>query len=290
MESESVSTPDLIRTHLRHLRTAAGMSQEDFGKLVHYSASMVSAIELGTRPLDEKFLTRADEVLKTGGLLTSLLRIARREEQPSWFRPWLDAERAARQLRCFEPTLVPGLLQTERYAHAVLRANSTLTESQVEELLGTRLERQKILNQDDPPQFIAVLDEAVIRRCGESFKEVMTEQLLHLASCLEHPHISIHVIPRDVVIHTGLSGPFALARGADSGWVGHLEHQLGGDVIDNDDDITSLLSRWETVRNDALPRRQSAELIREVVESWTSPVLVGARQPAADPAAATASR
>lgn len=80
-------TAKLIRAQLRRMRTSAGFSQEDLGKMVHYSASMVSAIELGQRPLDRQFLGRADDVLKTGGLLLALLAMAERDGQSSWFMP-----------------------------------------------------------------------------------------------------------------------------------------------------------------------------------------------------------
>ncbi|MFI6238476.1 Scr1 family TA system antitoxin-like transcriptional regulator [Micromonospora sp. NPDC050795] len=67
----------------------------------------------------------------------------------------------------------------------------------------------------------------------------------------------------------GLSGPFNLARGADGGWVGHMEHQIDGLVVDGDHEVATLLARWEMIRNAALSRRQSMELMKEVVPSWT---------------------
>lgn len=268
MERAAEPTADLIRAQLRHLRGVAGLSQEDFGRQVHYSGSMVSAIELGQRPLDRSFLARADEVLATNGLLVSLFRLAERDRQPSWFRPWLDAERRADQLRCFEPSLVPGLLQTQNYARAVLHTAGTLSE-EVERLLAARLERQEILDRAEPPHFVAVIDEQVLRRVGREARGVMVEQVTHLIACAEKPRISVHVLPAEVDMHVGLSGPFVLARGADGGWVGHLEHQLGGVVVDGEDGVATLLARWEIVRNEALPRRQSIDLMKELVTSWT---------------------
>ena len=255
----------MIRAQLRRLRIAAGLSQEEFGKLVHYSNSAISAVELGQRPLDKKFLARADEVLNTGGLLLYLAGVGERDGQPSWFRPWLEAERTARQLRCFEPILIPGLLQTAAYARAVLRCHPGLSEDEVEHLLAGRLERQEILTGDHPPQFVAVIDAAALRRTGEGFETLMAEQLQHLIACADLPGVSVHIVPDDVVLHVGLSGAFALARSAEGGWVGHMENQLGGSVVDREDDITTLLATWESVRNEALSRRQSIELIKEVM-------------------------
>ncbi|WP_372432774.1 Scr1 family TA system antitoxin-like transcriptional regulator [Micromonospora ureilytica] len=70
-------------------------------------------------------------------------------------------------------------------------------------------------------------------------------------------------------LHVDLSGPFNLARGADGGWVGHMEHQIDGLVVDGDHEVATLLGRWEMIKNVALSRRQSIELMKEVVASWT---------------------
>ncbi|MEO3779995.1 helix-turn-helix transcriptional regulator [Micromonospora sp. B11E3] len=262
MQGEPIA--DLIRAQLRRHRMAAGLSQEEFGRRMHYSGSQISAVELGQRPVDAHYLTRADEALETGGLFMSLLEMARRDRQPVWFRPWLEAERDARQLRLYEPLLVPGVFQTENYARAVLRTDDTLPHETVDQRVTARLERQKILAGDNPPQVVAVLDERVLRQSGDGLGGVMAEQVAHLVALAELPHVHIHVIPAEAGLHIGASGPFALARSADGGWVGHLENQLGGVVVDDEDDVASLLARWEGVRNEALPRRQSVELMKEV--------------------------
>ncbi|MFI6129879.1 helix-turn-helix domain-containing protein [Micromonospora sp. NPDC051141] len=266
---ENEPTAELIRAQLRRLRLKAELSQEEFGRLVHFSNSQVSAVELGQRPLDRFFLRRADEVLGTGGLLTSLLKLAERDGQPSWFRPWLDAERQAQQLRTYQPTLVPGLLQTENYARAMIRTDDLISDDEVERRLAVRLDRQAILSNANHPKYIAVIEESVLRRADESCRGLMAEQIVHLIERTEHPHIDVHIVPTRVTMHVGLVGPFALARGTDGGWVGHLENQLGGVVVDNDEDVATLLSRWESVRSEALPRRQSAELMKEVMTSWS---------------------
>ncbi|MGV9763125.1 DUF5753 domain-containing protein [Micromonospora tulbaghiae] len=266
---ENEPTAELIRAQLRRLRLRAELSQEEFGRLVHFSGSQVSAVELGHRPLDRFFLARADEVLGTGGLLMSLLKLAERDGQPSWFRPWLEAERQAQQLRTYQPTLVPGLLQTENYARAMIRTDDLITDDEVERRLGVRLDRQSILSDPGRPKYIAVIEESVLRRADEGYRGLMAEQIAHLVECAERPHVDIHIVPASVTMHVGLVGPFALARGTDGGWVGHLENQLGGVVVDKDEDVAILLSRWESVRSEALPRQQSVVLMKDVMTSWS---------------------
>ncbi|MEU7586145.1 helix-turn-helix transcriptional regulator [Micromonospora sp. NPDC049230] len=261
---EGEPTADLIRAQVRRLRTVAGLSQEDLGRRIAFSGSQVSGVETGQRTLDRMFLARVDEVLETEGLLVSLLKLAERDGEPVWFRPWLEAERTARQLRLYEPLLIPGPLQTENYARAILRFNDTLSTDEVERRVAARMERQQILTADDPPQIIAVLDERALRDTSPGLAGIMAEQIAHLIALAELPHIHVHIIPSTTALHIGSTGPFALARSADGGWVGHLENQLGGVVIDGNDGVSTLLTRWEGVRNEALPRQQSIDLMKEV--------------------------
>ncbi|PWR07374.1 DNA-binding protein [Micromonospora acroterricola] len=251
---------------IRRARGAAGMTQEAFGRGAGFSASHVSAVEGETRALTMDFIKGADRAFKNGGLFE---RMVGKLGTPSWFLPWLDAERTATQLRCFQPSLVPGLLQTESYARAVIRCDDTLSDDEVEKRLAHRMDRQAVLTKANAPQFVAVIAEAVLRRAGTDFRDVMTGQIKQLTTLAERPNVSVHVLPDEVSMHVGLTGPFSLARLPDHAWVGEMENQLGGVVIDRDADLDILMSRWETVRSEALPRRQSLDLIKEVVTSWT---------------------
>ncbi|MET7705693.1 helix-turn-helix transcriptional regulator [Micromonospora sp. NPDC005413] len=257
---EREQTADMIRAQLRRQRTLTGMNQDEFGKRTNYSGSTVSAVETGTRALDLPYARRADEILETGGLFEYLLKEARRDGQPSWFKPWLDAERAAKQLRYFNPTLIPGLLQTANYARAVLRFDDTRPEDEVEQQVASRLERQEVLRRERPPQVIAVIDESALRRLDA----IMVEQLAHLLRMSELPHIHIHVIPAAAGLHVGLSGPLALAMLPDGAWVGHLENQLAGTPVDVEGGVATLMARWESVRGVALPHNLSVALLKEV--------------------------
>ncbi|MFY1625781.1 helix-turn-helix domain-containing protein [Micromonospora sp. WMMD723] len=252
---------DFVVAEIRRARGAAGMTQEAFGRGAGFSASHVSAVEGGTRALTLDFIKGADRALSTGGLFE---RLVSKLGTPSWFLPWLDAERNATQLRYFEPNLIPGLLQTEAYARAVLRTVDSLTDDEVEQRVSARIDRQRILTGGHPPQLVAVLDERAIRLAGEGFGVVMGQQITQLIARAELPHVHVHVIPAVTGLHVGLSGPFALARSAGGVWVGHLENQLGGVVVDKDDELATLQARWENVRNEALPRRQSIDLLKEV--------------------------
>lgn len=201
------------------------MTQETFGRAAGYIASHVSNIESGSRALTIDFIPGADRALNTSGLFE---RMASKLGAPSWFVAWLDAERTATQLRYFEPILIPGLLQTESYARAVLRTDDSLSGSEVERLTAARMDRQKILTSQYPQQLVAVLDEGALRCTGRNFSGIMAEQIAHLITMTELPHVHVLVIPATSGIHIGLSGPIALARSNKGEWVGHLETSSAG--------------------------------------------------------------
>jgi len=117
-----VSALALFSGELRQARSQAGLTQDQLAEKLSYSTSLVAHVETGSRAPSLDFAARADEALGTGGLLTRLQPFVRAEAYPAWFRDWVEIEREATSLRWFEPLLIPGLLQTEDYARAVLAA------------------------------------------------------------------------------------------------------------------------------------------------------------------------
>ncbi|MFI7551970.1 DUF5753 domain-containing protein [Micromonospora sediminimaris] len=197
--------------------------------------------------------------------LLGLLRIAELHGQPHFLRPWLDAERVAQQLRCYHPTLVPGLLKTEHYARAVIRADDMFSDDEVERRLAVRMDRQAILTRPEPPILVAVIEEATLRRADESFRGIMAQQIAHLVDCVQRGGVLIHIIPAELSVHVGLDGPLTLARGAEGDWVGYLENQVGGATIDRAEELATLHAVWEGIRSVALPKGQSELLMKEVM-------------------------
>ncbi|MFG1657239.1 Scr1 family TA system antitoxin-like transcriptional regulator [Micromonospora chersina] len=263
-----VPTLTFLREQLRRARQARGLSQEELGKLVNYSSSQVSAVETGDRPVRPDYLARVDGVLDTGGLFATMLELIRFHAAPDWFRPWEEIERETSVLRWCEATAIPGLLQTEGYARAMLGLGGELTAEEVEARVVARLARQAVLTGGLRPVFIAVLDECALRRqIGD--RAVMREQLQHLLAAGTEPNVQVRVVPADAPWHTGLGGSFILARLESGAELVHLDNQLRGQTVDSPNDVAALERRWEAVTGEALPRRQSARLIEEVAKSWT---------------------
>lgn len=90
--------------------------------------------------------------------------------------------------------MIPGLLQTEDYARAVLTAtHPPLTAHEIEQRLAGRLTRQRVLTSDNPPEFEAIIDEAVLHRIGGSHGAMRT-QLHHLLIVAERPNVTIRIL------------------------------------------------------------------------------------------------
>ncbi|MDF2969256.1 MAG: transcriptional regulator, family [Nocardioidaceae bacterium] len=129
---------------------------------------------------------------------------------PDWFRLFLGYEHDASKVRAYESELVPGLLQTPRYARAVALANKpTSTNAELDRQVDLRRARQERLVDDEPPTLHAVLNEAVLlRKVGGG--EVMSEQLRHLAELADLDHVTIQVLPFEAGAHPAMTAPFLL--------------------------------------------------------------------------------
>ena len=161
------------------------MTPEQLGARVYLSGSQIRKVEAGTRTPTEDLAKACEAIPELGcnGALTELYDILsehlKRRAYPGWFAGWPDKEAQARRLRSFEPVVVPGLLQTEAYARAILSTRVGATEDQIDEAVAGRLERQRILERENPPELWVILDEGVLRR-PVGGAGVMREQLAHL--------------------------------------------------------------------------------------------------------------
>ncbi|MFD2357087.1 Scr1 family TA system antitoxin-like transcriptional regulator [Nonomuraea ferruginea] len=132
----------------------AGLSQEQLAEIIRFSPSLVGFIERAQRTPSKDLVQRCDEAVGAKGELLRLWPLISREASPRWFREWLDIEQEAQSLRTWQPLLIPGLLQTEDYARAMLRGEPGVTEEQVEKSVQARLERQIIWSRLNPPNVL----------------------------------------------------------------------------------------------------------------------------------------
>jgi transcriptional regulator with XRE-family HTH domain len=212
--------------------------------------------------------TRATAAAALGREVSDIWPDTARRRELAWFRPWAEIERDATSFRWYEPTVLPGLLQTEAYARAVLVGAGLVARDDVERLLAARLARQGVLRRDHPPQFMAVIDEGVLRR-PIGGPAVMREQLRAIVAACAEPHVRVQVVPSSIGAYAGLSGPFVLATTEDHRIAGYLDNLLKGQVVNGTNEIAAILAAWEAIRGEALSHWQSVDLIKEVAETWT---------------------
>lgn len=216
-----------LGARLRRLRQARGISRETAGWEIRGSESKISRMELGRVPFKERDVA---DLLTLYGVgepeSAALLALARRANAPAWWQrfsdvvpPWhlayLGLEEAASLIRAYDVHVVPGLLQTPAYARAVLASeHSAASAAELERRVELRRRRQRLLTRPDPPQFWAVVDEAVLRR-EVGGREVMREQMRALREAAELPHVRLQIVPLDQGAPAPAGFPFAILRFAE---------------------------------------------------------------------------
>ena len=165
--------------------------------------------------------------------------------------------------------VIPGLLQTEDYARAILSVQPGTTEERLDELVTARMERQTVLSAEHPPFLWCLLDEGVLHRCVGS-AEIMHEQLTHLVSVSAQPQVTVQVVPYSVGAHPGMLGHFVIAGLDDTASVVYLDTAAQGQIVETPSVVEQVTLTWEALRSEALPRGASRELITKIAEErWT---------------------
>ncbi len=265
---------DFFGAEVRRWRTSAGLSQEQLGQRIGYSAALVGKVETGDRTPSLDFAEGCDRALPTAdGLFGRLYELARHWDggYPSWFAEWVEAERRAITLRTWQPLLVPGLLQTPDYARALFLAwHVADSDDQVDQLVDARIERQAIFRRADPPSLWAVLDEGVLRRRIGS-APTMRGQLLHLLDVSGRSTITVQVVPGEAGAHVGLLGAFSVAAFANAPGIVYLDTPDQGQIMERPSVVAKIGQIFDQVRAEALSRGASRDLIRKVAEEqWTT--------------------
>jgi transcriptional regulator with XRE-family HTH domain len=274
-ESSEGSPRAVFGAMLRFYRQQAGLSQDMLGTKAHMSGKTISAYENGWRVPTRPATADIDTVpeLHTNGALLELWDKLREgmtyQAFPLWVQDWAVKEAQAATLRWFEPLLIPGLLQTEDYARAIIQTRFGLSDADIEARVAARLKRQEILARDQPPALWVILDEWVLRR-PVGGRHVMFEQVNHLIAAAKRPTIAIEIIPASVGAHEGLAGGFCLADFPDSASVGYREGSGRGQYTEDRDDVAGLELTWTTLRGETLPRKASLAILEEAAKSWTS--------------------
>jgi len=276
------SSPTVLRillgAQLRRLREAKRLSAEEAGNAIRASYSKISRLETGRVGFKDRDIV---DLLTCYGVTDEKEREALRDLAiratapgwwheyadvlPIWFEEYVGLEEAASQIRAYEVQFVPGLLQTEDYARAVIMLAYS-NPKEINRRVRLRMARQAILTRQDPPSLWAVLDEALLRRpIGGS--GVMRAQLKHLIEMSQRPNVTVHVVPFKAGGHAAAGGPFSVLRFAeyDLPDVVYLEQLSSAQYLDKQDVVDRYLAVMERLRIEALTPAASAAALRAML-------------------------
>ncbi|WP_031044511.1 helix-turn-helix domain-containing protein [Streptomyces sp. NRRL F-5650] len=253
---------DYYGFELRRHREAAGLTQRQLGDIVNYTGSLVGQIETARKLPTPEFSERVDAALGTGGLLSRLITLVMRAQLPAWFQQMAELETRAIEICAFQTHMVHGLLQTDAYVRAVL---GTFDPTDLDDRTAVRLARQRIFEKQTPPVFWSIVSEAaLLQEIGG--RETMRGQLAHLLSFEDNPRINVQVLPFSAGAHPGLTGSFSIFRFASDPAILYTERYGSGHPTANPESVKDCSLRYDHLRAAALSLKDSAALIRRVME------------------------
>lgn len=255
---------EIFARELREQRRASSRTRAELADAVGYSARMIEAVEQGYRLATPELATAADDFLGTHGLFARLCGEVLDEGRA--FPHLLRLEREAVDFRLFDQRLVPGLLQTEDYARAAIMAGDPAPAFDVEGWLAERMQRQAVLDGDDPPRVRVVLDESVLHR-QIAGPEAQRDQLARL---LKAGRVELQVLPFSAGNHAGIDGPIRIMSFPDAPDAGYADGRGGGTLIDKPHEVAEVRRAFDRIVAAALPADQTAEMITRVMEDIRS--------------------
>lgn len=271
-----------LAAELRRLRTEAGKTIYEVAETMECSTGKISRIEtgsVGARLQDVREMLDLYEV--TGTKRAELLELVRQARQKPWWHDYADVvphdsstlyglEAAATSIEEHSFALVPGLLQTQEYAEALIGSPTVATPDQAKRRVELRLRRQELLTREDGPRFHAVLGEAALREPigGGS---VMAEQLRHLVKAARWPRLTLQVRPFGAGKPTAVGTSFKVFGFADPayGKVVYLEQLTRNSYLDEADEVNFYASIFSDISESSLSPSDSEKMLGELAESFS---------------------
>lgn len=212
--------------NLRELRTESGLTVRSAAQLLEWSETKIWRVETGQSSLRSHDVATMCRIYGARpDLAEALMGLAKETKARGWWHAYGDVvpeyfdvyiglEGAAREIATYQAELVPGLLQTEDCARALIKIdNPGVDDQEIDKRVHVRMARQSAVRRTtDPLQLHVILNESIIRRPLAS-RILWAAQLDHLAQTAELPNVSLRVVPFTSGFHFGvLSGPFVILR------------------------------------------------------------------------------
>ncbi|MGI5357451.1 helix-turn-helix domain-containing protein [Streptomyces sp. CA-252508] len=250
---------------VKHFRELAGMTQSELADAVGYSCEQAASIEQGRRPAKAAFTEAAEQVLNAGGALRALQEDVDLARLPLFFQDFAAIEAEAVSRFSYDPLLIPGLLQTEEYARALISGHCPpLRDETIEQHVEARLDRQRLLTREPSVELCFIIGEAALRNpIGGA--EVMCAAFRKILKQAELRNVEVQVMPIEGGFHPGLNGPLVLLETLEHQHVGYIESQEIGVVVTDPSKVSAFGLRYGKLRSQALNVAESARLIEQLV-------------------------
>ncbi|MEU8783688.1 helix-turn-helix transcriptional regulator [Streptomyces sp. NPDC048637] len=258
-------------SELKNRREAAGLRQEEMARELFASRTLISRFESAERRPRLDMAIQIDGLLQTGGFFERLCRKLL-EESPyeSYFAPVAELEAVATKICDFETTLVPGLLQTAAFAHAVMaEADPFASDEVLVKRVAARLERARLFKSRTRPEYWAIVHEHALR-IPVGGAACMAGQLDHIAALVRSRQVLIQVIPYTQGAHAAMTHSMKLMEFPDEPPTVYTEGMFWGQLLDDPAMVKRATATYDLLRAAALSPEASLTLIESAAESYRS--------------------
>lgn len=274
----------VLGRRLQELREAARLTREEAAQVLRVAAATVRRMELAEVALKIPYV---QVLLTTYGVddeeAATFVRLAEEANEPGWWQRFHDVlpewfslyvslEGAARLIRSYEPHFVPGLLQTEGYARAVMEAGTVgqTGPEAIERHVSLRMTRQGLLERPDPPHLWVIIEETALRRPVSIDGGVMREQMDKLLEYTERDRVTVQIAEFADGPHPGTYAPFSLFRFAEPELpdLVYTEYLTGALYLDSRREVSTHLEVLDHMTAGAASAERTRTLLRECRESF----------------------
>lgn len=245
-------------------RADAGITRQALATEVGYDYEYVKSMENGRRRPTLRLLQISDQLCKAGGKLVAAQEYLKPEPFPARSQEYMAIEAEAISFSCYEPLLIPGLLQTKAYATALIGGSCPPPDEEtVTERVSARLGRADALRRRTGVMYGFVIYEAALCT-GVGGADVMQDQLQHLLEVGSLRNVSIQILPFGRCIGVALNGPVVLLETEEHELYAFAEGQGTSALYANPSKVSALVRKHDMIRMHALSVEESAEFIRKV--------------------------
>jgi transcriptional regulator with XRE-family HTH domain len=264
---------------LRRIRTELGLNVEDVAAELMCSPSKISRLETATRSPNLRDIRDLCKVYKIDEATTEeLMDLARKAREPGWWNqygdlrldPYIGLEQDATAITSFATFYIPALLQTEEYARAIIKGIAPRMDPAVwQERVEVRLRRQQLLEQDRPPRYRVLIDEAVLHRPAGS-AQIMADQIDKVLKLAEEGKVTAQIVPFEIGAIATQDSNFVLLEFAEPGLpsVVFVESLLNNQILEKQADVDRYREAIEHLRDSALTPRESIIRMIEMRKSY----------------------